>query len=165
MTVWKIQQGAQLHPGLNFRYNLLTHMNDNVAVRIAVYGFILNQNKKILLIERAAHDSFPGMWEMPGGKLEFTEQPAQGALREVFEETQLKVRCLQPISVYSSFKKQYLKQVVRIAFLCEMEDNQQQVHLSPDHSNFNWADLNELPDKLSKFSAYTIQMLKEQKVL
>ncbi len=135
------------------------------AVRIAVYGFIINHEEKFLLVERAPHDSFPGMWEMPGGKLETKEQATSGAIREVLEETGLFVYCLRPISVHSSFKEQIQKQVVRIAFLCEMEDNQQQVKLSSDHSGYRWVDEKNLPDRLSTFTAYTLQMLKEQNVL
>ncbi len=140
-------------------------MNKNISVRVVVYGFILNQNEKFLLVERASYDSFPGMWEMPGGNLELKEQATIGAVREVREETELNVYCIKPVSVHSSFKDTHMKQVVRIAFLCEMEDNQQQVRLSPDHSNFRWVDVSELPEKISTFTSYTIQMLKEQKIL
>jgi ADP-ribose pyrophosphatase YjhB (NUDIX family) len=48
---------------------------------------VVDGHGRILLIQRADNK----MWAMPGGALEVGETPAQGALREAFEETG--VRC------------------------------------------------------------------------
>ena len=42
---------------------------------------------KILLCKRNNQGSFPGMWSIPGGKLEDNETTQEGAKREFFEET------------------------------------------------------------------------------
>jgi 8-oxo-dGTP diphosphatase len=47
---------------------------------------------EILLIKRNKKlKDFPGWYMLPGGKQEFSETPLQAAVREVFEETGLKV--------------------------------------------------------------------------
>lgn len=50
---------------------------------------------EVLLIRRAAHaDTEPGRWALPGGFLEPGESPADGAMRELAEETGLDARWL-----------------------------------------------------------------------
>jgi 8-oxo-dGTP pyrophosphatase MutT (NUDIX family) len=43
----------------------------------------------VLLVRRAAWDSLPGRWELPGGKIDRGERVLQGLAREVEEETGL----------------------------------------------------------------------------
>ena len=40
---------------------------------VVVYAFIKNKKDEFLVIKRADHDTCPGLWEMPGGTLEFGE--------------------------------------------------------------------------------------------
>jgi len=43
----------------------------------------------VLLVRRAAWDSLPGQWELPGGKIDRGERVLEGLAREVEEETGL----------------------------------------------------------------------------
>lgn len=53
--------------------------------------FIINpHNKKILLVK---HKKF-GKWVQPGGHIEHGETPEEAAIREVYEETGLKVKII-----------------------------------------------------------------------
>lgn len=54
---------------------------------------LLKKDDKVLLIERPDHRGFPGCLG-PGGKVDFPESPAEGAVREVLEETGLHVKRL-----------------------------------------------------------------------
>jgi ADP-ribose pyrophosphatase YjhB (NUDIX family) len=59
---------------------------------------ILDEKKRILLQQR----TFPnGTWGIPGGLMELGESVEDTAVREIFEETGLKVRDLELINVYS----------------------------------------------------------------
>jgi 8-oxo-dGTP diphosphatase len=46
---------------------------------------------KVLLVRRAARDSMPGQWELPGGKVDPGELAPDGLAREVREETGLRL--------------------------------------------------------------------------
>jgi 8-oxo-dGTP pyrophosphatase MutT (NUDIX family) len=46
---------------------------------------------EVLLLQRAK-PPFPGLWVAPGGKIEPGESPAEGAVRELREETGLRAR-------------------------------------------------------------------------
>ena len=50
-------------------------------------GVAVKCNGKLLLCKRDNQGSFPGMWSIPGGKLEEGETTQEGAKREFFEET------------------------------------------------------------------------------
>ena len=48
-------------------------------------------NDKILMCKRNSEGSFPGMWSIPGGKMEEGESSQQSARREFFEETAVNI--------------------------------------------------------------------------
>ena len=50
-------------------------------------GVMVKCKDKILLCKRNNEGSFPGMWSIPGGKLEGNETTQEGAKREFLEET------------------------------------------------------------------------------
>lgn len=54
-------------------------------------GVIVKHKDKILLCKRNNQGSFPGMWSIPGGKLEEGETTKEGAMREFFEETNVDI--------------------------------------------------------------------------
>ena len=68
--------------------------------RIAVKAFIV-QDDKLLLIQRpnkAVHK--PGIWDIPGGRLEPGESPYLGLKREAKEEIDSEIEILIPLDVH-----------------------------------------------------------------
>lgn len=112
---------------------------------MAAYGFIRNAEHKFLLVKRAPHDSHPGMWELPGGQVERNEDPEVAAQREVLEETGLEVAVIKPLATTTGVSSKGTK-VIRLAYLCDMNDPKQQVVLSEEHSSYRWIDLAQKPD-------------------
>jgi 8-oxo-dGTP diphosphatase len=68
-----------------------------VDVAVAV---VRNAEGHVLLAERTARQVAAGFWELPGGKIERGETPAQAAMRELAEETGLEARGLRPLMTY-----------------------------------------------------------------
>ncbi|MES2200555.1 MAG: NUDIX domain-containing protein [Chlamydiota bacterium] len=63
----------------------------------AVYGIIFSENKKeVLLVQRR---DLP-VWVLPGGGLDLKETPAEGAIREVEEETGYQVKVVRQVAEY-----------------------------------------------------------------
>ena len=54
-------------------------------------GILVKCNDKVLLCKRNAIGSFPGMWSLPGGKVEENETTKEAAYREFFEETAIDI--------------------------------------------------------------------------
>jgi 8-oxo-dGTP pyrophosphatase MutT (NUDIX family) len=58
-------------------------------VKIEVSTVFMENEKKLLLLQRSSHKHSPNTWAIPGGKLENTETPLEGLMREIEEELQL----------------------------------------------------------------------------
>ena len=71
----------------------MTGVSAGVAtrVRIAAYGWC-EAGGAVLLVRIAPAYVDAGMWTLPGGGIDFGEDPADGARREVEEETGIRVR-------------------------------------------------------------------------
>ena len=57
--------------------------------RVAAYALATNDDGRVLLVRVAPEYPQAGRWTLPGGGLNFGEDPADGALRELTEETGL----------------------------------------------------------------------------
>jgi ADP-ribose pyrophosphatase YjhB (NUDIX family) len=79
---------------------------------VSVTGVVLRKDGRVLAIKRTDD----GRWVPPGGVLELDETPQDGVVREVFEETGLKV---QPVRLTGVYKNMRLG-VVSLAFVCEV---------------------------------------------
>jgi 8-oxo-dGTP diphosphatase len=64
-------------------------------------GVVIWRDGKILLLKRkGSHGA--GTWSLPGGHLEWGENPVQTGAREVTEETGLTVQEIWPLSLYTN---------------------------------------------------------------
>lgn len=76
---------------------------------LVVAAALINADGKILLAQRPADKTMPGLWEFPGGKIEPGETPEAALARELHEELGLTVNPghLEPITfashAYDSF--------------------------------------------------------------
>ena len=66
---------------------------------IAVAGIAVNDQKEVLLIQRANPPS-KGFWTFPGGKVEWGETLIEGLKREVKEETGLSIKNPKLLTTY-----------------------------------------------------------------
>jgi len=87
-----------------------------------------------------------GTWTMPGGKLHFQEKLKEGAVREVFEETGIKVKGLEAISVSNDIVQD--AHFVTIGFLCKDFEGEAKVMEPDEITEWKWFDLNNLPSPL-----------------
>jgi ADP-ribose pyrophosphatase YjhB (NUDIX family) len=67
-------------------------------LRLGCSAVLFSENRQSVLLTRRTDN---GQWCLPGGMIEPGESVAEGCVREVFEETGLKVRVVRLIGVYS----------------------------------------------------------------
>ena len=115
---------------------------------LIVHALIMNAERSVLLIKRSeTEDVLPGVWDIPGGTLEDGEDPKEGVLREVKEETNLEVKNLRLFHYTSSVDYGKNEQFVRLIFTGECESSD--VRLNPeDHDEYRWVFPNAVPDDM-----------------
>lgn len=64
---------------------------------------LVDKDGRILLAKRPSGKPMAGLWEFPGGKVEFGETPEQALVRELSEELDIKTwnSCLAPLTFAS----------------------------------------------------------------
>jgi len=60
-------------------------------VKLGVLVYLENNDEHVLMIHREKEDEHRGLWLAPGGKVEPNEAPFETAVREMLEETGLKI--------------------------------------------------------------------------
>ena len=109
--------------------------------KIAAKAFII-KNKKVLLVKRSEIDTqSPSIWEIPGGRINKNENVDEGLIREVYEETNLKITPLLPFSL-RHFVRTDGEKIILINYICKYKSGK--VKLSSEHTKFKWVDFLEL---------------------
>jgi ADP-ribose pyrophosphatase YjhB (NUDIX family) len=107
--------------------------------QLAVIAYIIYDNKFLLL----KRNNEPKVWGPPGGRLESDEDPNEGILREVKEETGLHIEIILPADIwYGKYRDGIL---VSIDYLAKADSGE--VKLSHEHSEFRWATIEDLRNK------------------
>jgi 8-oxo-dGTP diphosphatase len=107
---------------------------------------VLNKDGTILIMKRAANDSYmPNKWELPGGKLDIGQDISNALEREVLEETGLVVIPTDKIAywhseIMSSGKYKGLPYVVLVGVTKSVGGK---VSISPEHQDYQWVKVNE----------------------
>ena len=98
---------------------------------------------KVLLIQRG-DDPYKGCWAFPGGFMNMDETTEQCALRELEEETGLKVAGLHQIGAYSKVDRDPRGRTVTVAYLAIVDKPMPVVGLD-DAAKAEWWPLSALP--------------------
>ncbi|MFX1521357.1 MAG: NUDIX hydrolase [Promethearchaeota archaeon] len=112
----------------------------------AAVSIVVVQNEKVLLMKRA-HDPKTGFYSVPGGLVDLGERFEDSAIREVDEETGLKVRLERLIDVIDNItrdEKGVKFHYVLIGFLATPIGHENRFILSSESLDTRWVFFNEL---------------------
>jgi len=106
---------------------------------------IIKQDDKVLLLRRSGgNPAFAHLYELPGGKIDFGEDPKATLLREVTEETGFDVTTVQLSEVYSTRDlDDPQKQYISLVFWVGVQGGTH-VRLSSEHDKYSWKKLSEI---------------------
>ena len=85
---------------------------------LTVDAVIQYNSNKIILIKRK-NPPFKGEYALPGGFVDIGETVEEACVREVFEETSLRVKIAKLIGVFSDPKRDPRGHTVSLAYLCK----------------------------------------------
>jgi len=115
---------------------------------------IIRKNNKILLLQRShesGHD--PGLWELPGGKIDYGENLVDALKREVKEEVGVDIKVGRPFKTWHFIKGRFW--VTGITFLCDYLSGD--VQLSSEHVSYVWVEP-------TKYKEYPLSTTMEEQI-
>jgi 8-oxo-dGTP pyrophosphatase MutT (NUDIX family) len=108
---------------------------------IAGGALVFDNQDRLLIVQRASHDSMPNLWEIPGGACDLIDESIlHGIAREVFEEAGLRVTALKHlVGPHVVFKASTHGSIwCKFSFEVEVESTEV-VTLDPDeHQDYLW---------------------------
>jgi ADP-ribose pyrophosphatase YjhB (NUDIX family) len=137
--------GGQAMPTPYFLVQLREKIGHDLLLLPGVCGLVFNDNEQILLQRR----SDTGRWALPGGIMEPDEVPATAVVREVLEETGVKVVPERITGVYTTPPVTYANgdqaQYVLVGFVCRAVEGEPRVN-DDESLEVAYFPLNALPE-------------------
>ena len=117
--------------------------------RVGVALVAFDETERVFMLKHVFHPTAP--WGLPAGWLEKNENPSQGILRELYEETGLTAQIGPPISIGHHPDANH----IGIVYLAEIKPGS--LCLSNEILEAKWFPLTELPDKILPFTQESIE--------
>jgi ribonuclease HI len=135
------------------------YMNQRIAVRA-----IIRIDEKVLLLKRSSgRSSIFGRYELPGGKLEYGEQPEDALQRFIQDDIGVAVRTAQLFDVLTYIDRDDRDlQYVFILYLVSLESGK--VHLSQAYDRYIWKKMSEIQQDTLTESTKLLLGISQQKV-
>jgi 8-oxo-dGTP diphosphatase len=94
-------------------------MSKPITPLLTVDAVILINNRNDIVLIRRKNPPFQGELALPGGFVDVGERVEEACIREAYEETNINVKIVELIGVFSDPKRDPRGHNVSIAFLCE----------------------------------------------
>jgi len=138
------------------------------ATPIAGVGAVIFSGNRILLVRRGNEPS-KDLWGLPGGMVELGERVEDAIVREVEEETGIRVKPLRLLTVLDSIRRDDEGRIrfhyILFEFLCEEIDGE--LEASTDASDARWLPVDELESmEMSRWTrGFIMKVASEKSVL
>jgi len=106
---------------------------------------------KVFLPKRADTKKFlPGIYELPGGHIDFDENIVEGLKREVYEEFGVRVKIGDPFVAFDYTNHVKGSHSIEVIYFATFIDSLDAIKLHPeDHSTYEWVSKDELHKVIS----------------
>lgn len=110
---------------------------------LAVRVLLTDEDGKILILKRSTESKTnPGKWELPGGKVDQGESFDKALIREVYEETKLKITLDNVVGA----SQQNLPLIRAVHIIMSGKILEGELNLSSEHEGYAWEFLENLTD-------------------
>lgn len=121
-----------------------------VIVACALIHHNFDGVEKVFLPKRADTKKFmPGVYELPGGHVDFGEDIVDGLKRELIEEFGKSIVVGDPFAAFTYKNEVKASHSVEVVYFAQFEDGIDDVEVHPeDHSGYKWFSESELANML-----------------
>jgi 8-oxo-dGTP diphosphatase len=120
----------------------------NQNIKIAADSMIFSKNGKhlqLLLIQRG-NDPFKGMWALPGGFVEDAEELEAAALRELEEETAMKLPAMKQLHSFGKVNRDPRGRTVSVTYYAFVNAAEHKVKGGDDAAEAQWVDVKDITE-------------------
>jgi 8-oxo-dGTP diphosphatase len=122
-------------------------------IGVGVGAVIVNDEGKLFLSQRGPlSKNERGLWEFPGGSVEFGETLANALKREMLEEYGIRIEVGQLLDVVDHILPEEKQHWVSPTFICRIEQGEPAIMEPGKCSQIGWFGLDEFPLNLSQIS-------------
>lgn len=109
-----------------------------MKIKVIVHALLINKANKLLVLKRSKLNKIlPYFWDIPGGMLRGGEDPVKGVIREVYEETGIKISRPEIFHYYSNIDKKKNTHFITLIFLSNT--NNEKIIINPrEHEEYRW---------------------------
>ena len=118
--------------------------NIKVAVDAVVFGYESKKNLKLLLIKRGV-EPFKNSWALPGGLVMEDESLEDAVIRELMEETGVKIDYLEQLYSFGKPARDPRNRVVSITYFGLVRPNHFTIKADTDAHDVQWFPVNDIP--------------------
>jgi len=106
---------------------------------------IIRYKKNNVILIRRKNPPFKGKLALPGGFIDKGETPEQACIREAKEETNLDVKIIKKIGIFSGPDRDPRGHVVTVAFLCEPLKKSEEPKAQDDAAGLEIVSFSQIP--------------------
>jgi len=123
---------------------MYTYKYPRAALTVDAVVFVRKENNTFVLLIQRGNEPFKDQWALPGGFVDMDETLEQACIRELEEETGLKVNKMNQFRAYDAINRDPRHRTISIVFSVELEEKQT-VSGGDDASKAEWFPINNLP--------------------
>ena len=131
-------------------------------IGIGCGAIIVNDKDEVLLLKRSSTArTEPITWSRPGGAVEFGEKIEEAVVREVEEETGVKIQVLKHLEITQNIEED--KHWIAHGYLARHLSGEPKNMEPTKHDEIRWFPVNELPEKINNYTKKSIELYIESK--
>lgn len=116
-----------------------------IAVDAAVFSYSKMEGVSVLLIKRK-YEPFKDSWALPGGFVLATENLENAVMRELEEETGIKVNYLEQLYTFGDVDRDPRQRIISVSYFALVKSAMyQQLNASTDAAEAKWFNFEKLP--------------------
>jgi 8-oxo-dGTP diphosphatase len=115
-----------------------------LAVDAVVFGYRKETGLRMLLVKRGI-PPFKGQWALPGGFLRPNESPEETVVRELQEETGIKVTHLEQLYTFGNPDRDPRGRIISIAYMALVRPENWETKADTDAEEAHWFPISGLP--------------------
>jgi 8-oxo-dGTP diphosphatase len=121
-----------------------TYAYPRPAVTVDIVVLTRDASPQVLLVRRK-HEPFAGTWAIPGGFVEMEESLEAAAVRELYEETSVRVKKLKQFHTFGDPGRDPRGRTISVVYLADVDAGKVKPAAKDDAAEVAWHRLSRLP--------------------